>query len=382
VISGGDGADSINGGNGINTWYLPFDNRSANPVVQVELAAGWAWDGYGRDSLANIQNITLDDARDSDLLGNAANNVIISSGGRDWIDGREGDDLVFAGSGNDTIVAGLGTDTVYGGDGNDGIIAGGAVGAARGQRFYGGDGFDRLSYSTELADFQLRPQDGWKVGTLHPTDPIRIDATTGTITRYAADGTTILARDRAEGIEMFIGSDSNDTLIGAMPEPGSRLTIHGAHGDDVLFSNGASLSAGGAGNDTIHATLPVGIDRLTTNASFDGGGGYDVLDTRQLEARWFVRLQGVDRNADRGIRCCRSARSGEPRRSQCEPFDQPVSRKHGRHRGTDPRRSRRHGSAGGERAPDRLWRRWQRCAAAQGLERRVILGHALRGCRR
>ena len=292
VIASGDGADLVYGGGGTNTWYLPEDNRSGNPRVQVELTAGWAWDGYGRDTLDGIQNITLDDTRDSDLLGSAENNVIIASGGRDWIDGRDGDDLIFGGSGNDTIVTGPGTDTVFGGDGNDAVIVGGSVSAARGQRFHGGDGFDRLAYTTELTNYDLRPLNGWVLGPLHQTDPLRINAATGVITRYAADGLTVLAQDRSEGFEMFIGSDSGDTLLGATPGAGSQLIIDGGGGDDVLYSRGASLTAGGTGDDTLHATLPPEAARSSGSMSFDGGNGYDVLDTRAVDARWFVRLQG------------------------------------------------------------------------------------------
>lgn len=292
VIASGDGADLVYGGEGTNTWYLPLDNRSGNPRVQVELAAGWAWDGYGRDTLDAIQNITLGDRRDSDLLGSAANNVIIADGGRDWIDGRDGDDLIFGGAGNDTIVAGPGTDTVHGGDGNDAVIVGGAVASPGGERFFGGQGFDILAYTTDLASYNLRPSDTWKLGPLFPTDPLRINAGSGVIARLAADGITVLARDRAEGFEMFIGSDGNDTLFGALPEPGAQLTIDGGGGQDVLYSGGASLAAGGKGDDIIHVTLPAGVARPGDTTSFAGGDGNDTLATALFEARWFVRLQG------------------------------------------------------------------------------------------
>jgi len=68
-----------------------------------------------------------------------------------------GNDMLFGGAGRDTIFAGLGTDTIHGGDDNDDIVVGGAVADSRGQRFHGGQGFDRLAYATELVNAVMSP---------------------------------------------------------------------------------------------------------------------------------------------------------------------------------------------------------------------------------
>jgi Ca2+-binding RTX toxin-like protein len=284
TIVPGDGADLAHGGSGSDTWLVAEDARPGNPVVEVDLVTGIAWDGYGRDTLVAIENVTVIDNRSSELFGDRHANVIRSAGGRDWIDGRKGDDLLFGGGGRDILIGGRGTDTLFGGEGNDTLVGGGTP--TRGETLDGGPGRDMLIYSADLRDYDVRTDRDRPIPGQDPTGSLRILAGTGVIERLAADLRTVLARDVAVGIEEFVGSDSNDTLFGGRPGAEGVLVIDGGGGDDLLYSDGATQVRGGKGNDTLRLRGDQG------NVSFDGGSGDDVLDTRGFDARWFLRLQG------------------------------------------------------------------------------------------
>ncbi len=62
--------------------------------VVVDLAAGWADDGWGnRDTLIDVSGVH-GNGRNDRLLGNAKNNAFFPNGGQDTIDGRDGVDVV------------------------------------------------------------------------------------------------------------------------------------------------------------------------------------------------------------------------------------------------------------------------------------------------
>jgi len=290
TIISGDGADIVDGGPGNNTWLLPEDDRSANPRIEVDLAAGTAWDGYGRDRLTNIQNVTVLESRnDTRIFGDDAANVIQVAGGRNWIDGRGGADLLIGGSGRDTLIGGSGMDTILAGEGNDVLVAGGPLTPGQGGFYDGGPGSDMLVYAGDLRLFGFSQTPGGPRVQQEATGPLRIFAETGVIERMSDDLQTVLATDRAENIQFFGGGEGNDTIHGARPdEPGGSLTIHGGAGDNVLYSGGATGVFGGSGNDTIYIT---GDQRDQLN--IDGGGGTDTLDARGLDARFFIRLDGA-----------------------------------------------------------------------------------------
>lgn len=95
-----------------------------------------------------IENATTGRGNDK-LIGNAEDNVLVSRGGRDVLNGGEGNDTLNAGRGNDRLNAGLGTDilrghagadTLRGGAGDDTLDGGGG-----GDKLFGGDGNDTLN---------------------------------------------------------------------------------------------------------------------------------------------------------------------------------------------------------------------------------------------
>ncbi|MGY6535540.1 MAG: hypothetical protein ACXIVG_09375 [Pararhodobacter sp.] len=259
---------------------LPEIDRTSNPRIDVDLAAGTAWDGFGRDTLSNIQNITILDNRTSRVFGDDTASVITVTGPRNWVDGRGGADLLIGGSGRDTLVGGSGRDTLLGGEGNDVLVAGGPPTPGQGGFYDGGPGFDWLVYSADLGTFGIQLEPGGPRVQQEPTGPLRIFAEAAVIERLSDDLQTVLATDRAENIQAIGGGEGNDTLYGARPdEPGVRLHLHGGAGDDVIYTDGATDVFGGPGDDMIYFT---GDQRIL---NIDGGDGHDTVD-----ASWFMRL--------------------------------------------------------------------------------------------
>lgn len=277
------GADTVNGGDGTDTWIYAQNNSSGNSLTSVDLVTGQTWDGHSRDTLTSIENIVINDSRDTDLFGDGGNNTIVGNGSRDWIDGRGGDDSLVGGSGRDLLIGGAGVDTLRGGDHNDTLVAGGTVVAGRGETYDGGTGFDRLVYSNSYQTYDVEPRTFVRIAEQEATGPVRIYAETGRIERLDDTGTTVLATDTAINIESYIGSDRDDTIHGAKAGLGERLNIDGGGGNDILYSNGATQVSGGEGDDLIY---------VVDGGSFSGGAGTDTLDTRLTDARWYIRLEG------------------------------------------------------------------------------------------
>ncbi|WP_069299339.1 M10 family metallopeptidase C-terminal domain-containing protein [Neptunicoccus sediminis] len=296
------GADHVFGGAGNDTWLFPVDPAGSSTII-VDLAEGTAWDGRARDTLDGIENIFVRDSREVELRGDARANKLVGNDGDDYIDGREGNDLLFGGEGRDVIVGGLGSDSLYGGDGFDKLIGGGTPVSGAGDFFDGGDGGDWLTYSPEDVRF----------GSFDRVDP---QPDTGSLRIYGGDGRVehldgsggVLATDEFVGISQVIGGAQSDTLYGTSNADNMSVSIDGGDGDDVLFSNGAPLVAGGDGDDMIHLTLP---DAIYNNTNFDGGGGYDTLDTRMLDdVRFYLRKVGAIGSSFRGFDASESSELG------------------------------------------------------------------------
>ena len=287
------GGDVIHGGPGSDTWLYPENSASGNPVTTVDLVTGLTYDGDSRDTLSGVENITIQDSRDTELFGNNGVNRIVASGGRDWIDGRGGNDTIDGGAGQDLLIGGRGADHVYGGDDYDVLVAGAGVNDKTSDHYDGGDGTDVLIYSTAYNTYGIHPEHGSSndIGPQLSENPLRIFAGKGIIQRLTADGTKVVAIDHAVNIERYIGSDFADVLHGSGGTPDTSISIDGGGGNDTLYSNGSALTAGGPGDDLIYVTLNA---NTYNNTSFDGGGGNDTLDTRMVtDARWSVRLSGA-----------------------------------------------------------------------------------------
>ncbi|MDQ2106534.1 DUF4347 domain-containing protein, partial [Azospirillum isscasi] len=174
------------------------------------------------------------------------NDTLTSDDAADNIDGGAGNDILIGNGGNDTLTGGLGHDTMDGGAGAD--------------VFDGGDGFDVVTYENATV--------GMTIDIGNP-----------------ANSTGDAAGDSFTGIERWIGSNYNDTMV-AGNDP---VWFWGHAGDDVeIGSAGNDTMESGDGNDTVYGGA--GDDQIYSRADNDvlygedgndlvyGGWGNDLLD--------------------------------------------------------------------------------------------------------
>ncbi|MCV9907033.1 calcium-binding protein [Brucella sp. HL-2] len=119
AIDGGEGADRIH-----------FSLDTGNIVIDLNKTVGTATisdiDGPGSVTLnlQNIEDIYADDGNDL-IFGNAANNTLSLSSGKNEAHGRGGDDNLLGGDQTDNLYGDDGNDHLSGGDSND-FLDGGA----------------------------------------------------------------------------------------------------------------------------------------------------------------------------------------------------------------------------------------------------------------
>ena len=298
VIAPLGGSDTVDGGNGSDTYLLPFGQFGGNIDIRLQQAItdaagkeydGYAWDGRDRDYLDSIENITVELDRAAKLRGSDGNNVLISGAGEDILRGLAGDDMLFGGDEEDWLIGGAGRDRVFAGDGND-IIFGAAIVAGQGEYYDGGSGnFDRLSYSEDRNYFNFDVGNEISRSELDSPTALRIDGEAGLIEHM--DGATVLGTDTIAGIEYLIASDGNDTITGFDFEDASfGSAFDGGDGDDLIFTGSADEIYGGFGSDTVIMTeFGANLAGGQENGG-DRGGDVDTLDLRQsVDARWLIR---------------------------------------------------------------------------------------------
>jgi len=282
---GGAGNDTIAGGSGSDT----ADYSASEAGVNVDLTAGTASDGEGgSDTLASIQIVLGSSFHDvlhggasggDTLLGDGGNDLLVSGGATDVMDGNAGINTVSyvdagaavtvnlatgsgtgSGSGADTVlniqritgsafsdtltgdsennrITGLaGNDTESGGLGNDTFAMGAAPDGA--DVISGGPGVDTVLYSSR-------------------TGVVNVNLTGVTSTNGAVgEGDTINGdvenAGGGSGRDTLVGNAGNNTLTGAR---GADVLRGLAGNDRLLAGRGADFLAGGAGNDLMNGGL-------------------------------------------------------------------------------------------------------------------------------
>ncbi|SER31878.1 Ca2+-binding protein, RTX toxin-related [Nitrosomonas sp. Nm51] len=287
VFTGGE--DTFSGGSGSDTWRFPINNESGNPTIDADIERGTIFAGSDNTStLSSIENIVVEDHRQSFQFGDATDNRLVAAADRDVLDGRAGNDFLDGGGGQDILIGGPGSDALFGAEGNDTLVAGDVATPGSVNFYDGGEGdFDALTYASDIRDVLQREyiNDGirLKARSQEASGPVRIFAETGQIERLSTDGNTVIVTDTAVNIEQFAGSDFDDTLYGGS---GNHTEIDGGLGNDTLYGERAGrYVGGGAGDDTIYAG--------TGGARYDGGGGFDTLYLTEVpDVRWLVRIDG------------------------------------------------------------------------------------------
>lgn len=187
----------------------------------LDLRAGTVTGGGGSDAVARFENAT----------GTPRSDVLT---------GTDGSNRLDAGNGLDRIFPGLGDDEVHGGPGEYESSSG---------HIYG----DAIDYSDVT------------------TTGVHLDGGTGTISGPGSG--------EFDSIEYMVGTDQDDTLIGA-------ADIRGLAGDDVL-EGGRDVLFGGPGDDLIRPAVFV-VDQW-----IDGGAGHDTVTFVPIDLPVTVRPQGV-----------------------------------------------------------------------------------------
>ncbi|SEW32406.1 Ca2+-binding protein, RTX toxin-related [Cognatiyoonia koreensis] len=315
VFIPGMGDDEIYGGRGRDTFQV-LNNDDPNSEFTVDLIAGQSvsknTDAEGDDVLYSIENVILQDGGRLSVhrvKGSDRANSLLTAEGTDLVEGRGGNDVLDTRGGDDILIGGAGIDLLLGGKGNDLLIAGDASVAGKSEHYDGGTNTsvgDGLGYSRNgfvYKDLQFVGEGSSPINrndltfllnnTTAASGPLRIIADTGTIEHLDSRG-RVIATDTAVGIEKFAGSDADDVIYGAVGTRERSIEIHGADGNDTLYSNGASVTWGGDGADLIYASSLDDSQNITP--LFYGGGGreIDTLNLTQLDdVRWKLTSQGT-----------------------------------------------------------------------------------------
>ena len=104
-IDGGVGADVMSGGSGDDRYIV---DDSKDKVVEASNQGNdtiiTTLEKFSLEKMPNIENLTFDGIGNANLTGNKQNNIIVASGGDDYLEGKEGNDSLTGGAGADKFV--------------------------------------------------------------------------------------------------------------------------------------------------------------------------------------------------------------------------------------------------------------------------------------
>ncbi|WP_432734712.1 FecR domain-containing protein [Maridesulfovibrio sp. FT414] len=240
-VDGKDGSDGIDFQTLGSAYSVSVDLSAADPLAIIfKEISDENWTNSIVD-LISVENVRGSSGND-EIIGSGESNTLYGGGGRDVISGLGGDDSILGEAGDDFITAGEGDNSID-----------------------GGDGLDTLSFeeSTDVVNLVLTA------------------AGEGTASHHSS------GFDTFTGIEVFVGSASNDLFTGSS---GSD-TFFGGDGNDYLRGeSGDDFLDGGAGDDTLdgctgndwvsYAEFVTGVTvtlSTGTDGTATGGGGNDIL---------------------------------------------------------------------------------------------------------
>ncbi|WP_245283764.1 calcium-binding protein [Bradyrhizobium sp. URHD0069] len=263
VQATGDGRDSYDGGDGIDT----LDYSALNLAVNLTLKDGVTT--YQTDTIENIENVIGGSAADK-LTGNSLDNVLTGNAGDDTLKGGAGNDILNGGGGLDSLDGGADNDLLFGGLNND-ILKG----AAGNDHLDGGDGCDDLDGGADN-DVLLggAGNDVLKGGA--GNDVITGNAGNDTLTGGAGNDQFVFG-SIADGIDTITdfkmsGASENRFVI-------SASTFQNFTGDDAfdLVGSGYLRALFGNGTTQIQIDVDGGGDSFVTMAMLTGNMSNGVL---------------------------------------------------------------------------------------------------------
>lgn len=207
LVDGGEGNDRLIFGSGDDTVYGGAGDDTIDDVPFAALAGrNLIYGGEGSDTVwaGDDADTLYGDAGPDVLSGEAGNDLVFGGTGNDQLYGGDGVDALFADEGNDTLYGdvgddllygGLGSDSIYGGDDRDLISAGFVDLTGPENVFGGGGGVDNDTLRVDITGF------GWaRIDLVY--DPL--NAENGTLTFFAANGTTVLGTLNFTDIENLV----------------------------------------------------------------------------------------------------------------------------------------------------------------------------------
>ncbi|CAN1527024.1 RTX calcium-binding nonapeptide repeat [Burkholderiaceae bacterium] len=237
TIYGGDGDDTLVGGLGINSLsgssgndtyviqslsdtIIEDNNYYRNTdLVQVNVAIAGAV--FSLAAIANVENATLTNSVNFNLIGNDLDNVLTGNAFNNQIQGGAGADTLIGGGGQDTLIGGIGNDT-YVLDSANSIIT------------------EDLNAGTDLVQVALSTPSG--------TYTVGDNLENATLINTVAYN--------------LIGNAANNVLVGNAADN----TLNGGAGSDTM--------SGGAGNDRYV------VERTTDLVIEDFNSGFDTVEVQ------------------------------------------------------------------------------------------------------
>ncbi|QDT69090.1 Bifunctional hemolysin/adenylate cyclase precursor [Planctomycetes bacterium MalM25] len=287
--------------------------------------------GGGNDTITLMPGVTdvtlFGDEGDDTLFGSSGSEVLRGGGGNDQLYGRDGDDFLYGDADEDTLYGGDGDDELYGGDQDDKLFGGAGNdelygdadndhldGGTGSDALYGGGGDDRLVVSGDggqdiETDDSLRGEGGDDTYVLPDEMSLtEVYASAGqdtfelsqiTVDAHLDLGVLNQMQSVASGrslaligsaVTRVIGSDHNDTLIGAA----AAETLDGRGGNDTLIGGGGNDHLlGGYGDDQLLGwdATPNGDEALIYDGGYDDDT-YWITDT--LTANTTLKIRDAE----------------------------------------------------------------------------------------
>lgn len=278
ILHGGDETDTLFGGDGDDTFFGPFAHKdiisggdgidtldlsasTANPVpvsnYVIDIDQGASTNGgvsFLIGSYSGLENIISFDTIAIEIIGNASDNILISSNfndtirgedGNDTLHGRDGSDILYGDSGNDTLYGGEGVDTLYGGQDDDTFIMTLESGA---DDLIGGNGNDTADFSA-ITGFDMVFDSANQTYAFEAGGDTSVWSTLETVLAGSGD-------------DLFVGSDA------------FYMTINGGDGVDTLDVSSSPVSVASYGNFVLD---------IDEGLSINGGSEFIYGDFSNLE---------------------------------------------------------------------------------------------------
>ena len=294
VMFGGDGNDSLTGGDRFDALY----GGNGNDTLNGGAGADWLAGGVGNDTYivetagdqvielsgqgtdlvqasinyglaANVENLTLTGTGNINGTGNELANVITGNSGSNYLSGMDGNDTLIGSGGNDTFDGGAGADSMVGGSGNDTYFVDNA-----------GDVIsDTGGVDTVVTNTSYTLSAGLEYLTFTGT------GTTGTFTGTGNSSDNTFTANREGGGFVLIGGTGNDTYkiydLAGGALPAYTITENSGEGNDTLW-----ITRDNSGS-AITVTLPANVETLDLSNTWGvSGTGSANADTLIGNNRW------------------------------------------------------------------------------------------------